>query len=120
MIVIEYYNSVPGRVLGVSVVIYTQDDQCVLSSGSGAASRDAGAYQAVCFVPGGFLNDETYRLRVFLVADGSRAIVDKDHLVTFQLHDVRREGHWFGKWIGVVRPTFEWRTERIAECRPSL
>lgn len=120
MIVVEYYNSVPGRVLSVSVVIYTQDDQCVLSTGSGAASRDAGAYQAVCFIPGGFLNDETYRLRVFLIADDSRAIVDQDHLVTFQLHDVPRQGNWFGKWIGVVRPTFEWRTERVAESSPLL
>jgi lipopolysaccharide transport system ATP-binding protein len=119
-IVVEYYNSVPGRTLNVAVVIYTQDDQCVLSTGSGAASRDAGAHQAVCFIPGGFLNDETYRLRVFLVADGSRVIADRDHLVTFQLHDVPRKGNWFGKRIGVVRPTFEWRTERIAESSPSL
>jgi lipopolysaccharide transport system ATP-binding protein len=119
-IVVEYYNSVPGCVLSVGVVIYTQDDQCVLSTGSSAASRDAGAHQAVCFIPGGFLNDETYRLRVLLVADGPRVIVDKDHLVTFQLHDVPRKSNWFGKWIGVVRPTFEWRTERIAESSPSL
>jgi lipopolysaccharide transport system ATP-binding protein len=117
-IVVEYYNSVPGCVLNVSVVIYSQDDQCVLSTGSDPASRDAGTYQAVCFIPGGFLNDGMYRLRVFLAAD-SRVIVDKDHLVTFQLHDVSREGNWFGKWLGVVRPTFEWRTERIAQSGPN-
>ncbi len=112
-IVIEYYNTIPGRLINVSLVIYTQDNQCVLNTGSDSAAREIGTHRAVCSIPGSFFNDETYRLRVLLVLDSSRAVVDRDHLVSFELHDSPRESNWYGKWIGVVRPTFEWHTKHL-------
>ncbi|MBM4075159.1 MAG: hypothetical protein FJ267_05900 [Planctomycetes bacterium] len=62
-------------------------------------------------IPGDFLNDGVYRIRVLLV-EQSRVIVDLWDLVEFEVRDVERVGGWFGKWEGVVRPKLPWRTDR--------
>jgi hypothetical protein len=35
-------------------------------------------------------------------------LVDLDNVCSFAVSDGDREGHWYGKWAGVVRPKFDW------------
>jgi lipopolysaccharide transport system ATP-binding protein len=115
----EYYNSSPGAMLSISLIVYTAEEICAFISASDASAREQGLHRATCFVPAGLLNEETYRLRILIVQDGTNVLVDKDHLITFQVHDVARNGHWFGKWSGVVRPTLEWQAEYLSS-EPAL
>jgi lipopolysaccharide transport system ATP-binding protein len=98
--------------LNLSLVLYTKDDVCVLNTSSGIANGGNGLYFARCFIPANVLNDEFYRVRVLIVKDGSSSLIDIDNIISFQINDVEREGNWYGKWIGVVRPDFNWQIEK--------
>jgi len=109
-IMIEFANSVPGAVLNLSLVLNTEEDLCVLNTCSAARATPKGSHQAECRIPGNFLNDESYSLRLLIVQDTSRVLLDVDRVLTFELHETGRQGNWFGKWVGVVRPEFPWTT----------
>jgi len=95
----------------LSFVLYNIDGTCVFNSTSTAADFSPGRYRMTLDIPGDFLNDGVYRIRVLLV-EQSRVIVDLWDLVEFEVRDVERVGGWFGKWEGVVRPKLPWRTDR--------
>jgi len=110
---IDYHNARAGSVINASLVLYTQEDICVLNSVSESEPRTAGTHRATCRIPGGLLNDEVYRVRVLLVQDSSQPLIDIDHLLTFQLHDGLRRNGWLGKWVGVVRPALRWDCRQL-------
>ena len=110
----EAVNRVPGAVLNFSVVLNEAERGCIFNTGSQAHRFPDGIIRGSFVVPGGFLNDGCYSVRLLLVKNTSEALVDQDDLLTFQVHDVERKGHWFGRWIGAVRPALSWE---VAESR---
>jgi lipopolysaccharide transport system ATP-binding protein len=67
-----------------------------------------GSVQFVCDVPGDLMNDGVYTITIMVVKD-SRVIFSLSDGVTFEIHDVERTGHWWGKRPGAVRPKLYWR-----------
>lgn len=112
-ITFEYWNREPDASLNVSFVLYDVDGACVLNSISKSRQLPAGLVRSVCHIPGNFLNDTTYRVRVLLVKDTSVPLLDEPDVIVFEVHDVPRDGNWYGKWIGVTRPEFDWNTNWI-------
>ena len=39
-----------------------------------------------------------------LVEDRPVALFDLPDVIGFKMEEKQREGHWHGKWIGVIRP----------------
>jgi lipopolysaccharide transport system ATP-binding protein len=64
-------------------------------------------------IPANFLNDDSYSIRVLIVKDTSVVLLDLSDALMFEVQDSERKGNWYGKWVGVVRPSFDWqlRTE---------
>ena len=62
-----------------------------------------------CHVPSNLLNDGTFSVNVLIVEDSAPQYALQSALV-FDIHDVAREGHWLGRWPGVVRPSLPWET----------
>lgn len=114
-LVIEFYNLTEGAVINFSVVLYNDQDICIFNTGSDARSYPAGKIRGTCHIPGDFLNDSTYRVRLLIVKDRSIPLIDIENVATFEVHDVVREGAWYGKWIGAVRPKLEWETTIIEQ-----
>jgi lipopolysaccharide transport system ATP-binding protein len=110
----EYWPLVPDLALNLSLVLYNQEGLCILNSTSESEPVRPGLVRGVCHVPGGFLNDGVYRVRLLIVKDASVAIFDFDELIVFEIFDLERRGNWFGKWVGVVRPSFQWTTRQVA------
>jgi lipopolysaccharide transport system ATP-binding protein len=54
------------------------------------------------------LNDDSYTVRLVIVRDTNVGLFDEFNVLSFDVHDIERDGGWFGKWIGVIRPEFEW------------
>jgi lipopolysaccharide transport system ATP-binding protein len=108
---ITYWNRVPGSTLNVSLVLHNAQDVCVFNAVSEAVPRPAALLRHTCWIPADLLNDGAYRLRVLIVKDTSRAILDLANAASFEVQDTMREGNWYGKWLGVVRPALAWRTE---------
>lgn len=104
----EYWNYQADALLNLSVVLYNLEGVCVLNARSEPQKYAAGLIRQSCYIPGDFLNDETYTVRAVIIKDTCIGLLDKSNLLMFDVHDVEREGSWYGKWIGVVRPQFKW------------
>ena len=59
-------------------------------------------------IPGNFLNDGNYSIRLLLVKDTSIPLLDLHDLLSFEVLDSERSGNWYGKVLGAVRPKFDW------------
>jgi lipopolysaccharide transport system ATP-binding protein len=71
-----------------------------------------------CHVPGGLMNDGAYSILMMIVKDSS-ALYQLEDAVLFEIRDVARDGNWFGKWPGAVRPELDWAHEFASEEGPS-
>jgi lipopolysaccharide transport system ATP-binding protein len=103
-----FWNYEPDAVLNFSIVIYNIEGVAIFNTGSGARSFPSGLVRGSFVIPGDFLNDDTYTVRILIVRDTSTVLLDMSDVLTFEVQDVDRTGNWYGKWIGTVRPKFEW------------
>lgn len=108
---LEYWNFLDRASLNLSLHLFTVEGVCVLNTISESVACPSGLVKGICYIPGNFFNDETYQLTIMIVQDTSRVLYLFENFVTFTVHDIDREGNWYGKWSGVVRPNFKWVME---------
>jgi lipopolysaccharide transport system ATP-binding protein len=106
---IAFWNYLPDAVLNFSVVLYNLEGVAVFNTGSVARAFPAGLVRGSFVIPGNFLNDGSYSIRVLVVKDTSVILLDLADALMFEVQDAERQGNWYGKWVGVVRPSFEWQ-----------
>jgi lipopolysaccharide transport system ATP-binding protein len=109
----EYWNFVPTAERNLSVVVRTIDGTLAFSSASSAHIYPIGLIRSVCRIPAGLLNDGVYVVTVMIVRDQSSALYTHEDILAFEVGDVDREGNWYGRWPGVVRPQLPWTDEYI-------
>ena len=109
-VLVEVWNPIPGAVLHLNLLLYTEDGTCVLNTFSDMAQREEGLWRARCEIPGRFLNSRSYSVRLLLVRDQHRPLCDLHDVLTFSVHETDRNIDWFGNWPGVVRPSLTWKT----------
>lgn len=106
-----YWNYVPDEVLNVSFFLNNIEEACVFNVASDASPRPVGLIRHTVEIPGDFLNTGVYTIRLLVVKDTSRPVLDYPNAVTFEVHEGRREGNWYGRPPGAVRPRLRWETE---------
>ena len=116
---VDYRSNLPDALLQVSLVLENLEGVCVFNARSQPKRFPPGLIRQRCQIPANLLNDGSYTLRVVLIQDTNAGLLDQSNLLQFEVHDVKREGDWYGKWIGVVRPQFEW-VSRVASSRQEL
>jgi lipopolysaccharide transport system ATP-binding protein len=104
----EVRNGLEDILLNLSVLLNEAERGCVFNVGSPPARYPAGVIRGSFVIPGNFLNDGLYTVRLLMVRDTSVVVADMGEVLTFAVHDEEREGSWYGKWAGAVRPTFPW------------
>jgi lipopolysaccharide transport system ATP-binding protein len=73
---------------------------------------EPGAYRQTCLIPADLLNAGRYTLSMALYSD-TGGDCELPELITFDLLDSARDRRgWYGEWEGVLRPRFQWTTER--------
>jgi lipopolysaccharide transport system ATP-binding protein len=105
----EYVNKLDDVVLNFSLVLFNLDNVCIFNSVSPTQSMSAGLLRGRCTIPGGFLNDGQYRIRLMVVKDTSVILCEEEEALVFEVHDAPRNVNWYGKWLGVVRPSLPWK-----------
>jgi lipopolysaccharide transport system ATP-binding protein len=112
---ITFSNLVSGAILNTTITLYNLEDVCVLNTYSDPSPRPVGLIREVCELPGGLLNDSVYRIRLLIVKDASRCLVNIPDVVSFEVVEGERCDPWYGKWVGAVRPNIPWRSQLIYE-----
>lgn len=59
------------------------------------------------------MHDGVYSVTMVIVKE-AKAIFVFDDCITFEIHDVERTGHWWGKRLGAVRPNLNWQHQMSA------
>ncbi len=108
-------NNSPGECLNFSLVLYNAEGICVFNSASPFGPLPSGLIHGVCTIPGSVLNDGCYRVRLMIVRDTTVILLDMLDLLAFEVYDVPRDAHWYGKWPGVVRPKLHWDIDVIPD-----
>jgi lipopolysaccharide transport system ATP-binding protein len=118
---IEYWNLVPATHLHITLHLYTQEGVIAFTTGSRSECvwRDRrmppGLFRSVCFFPGDLLNSGRHRFTVLIVKDTSSLVYQHESAVSLDIFDLKeREGAWYGKEPGVVRPKLKWTTEYVS------
>lgn len=111
---VDYQSDLPDGTLQVSLVVENLEGVSVFNARSEPKRFPIGLIRQSCQIPANLLNDAAYTLRVVMIQDTSIALFDRSNLLQFEIHDIEREGTWYGKWIGVVRPRFEWVDEVLS------
>ena len=115
-----FWNYLPGAVLNLSIVIYNLEGVAIFNTGFFARAFPAGMVRGSFVIPADFLNDGTYTTRLLIVKDSSIILFDQYDLLVFEVHDSERIGNWYGKWVGAVRPKFDWEVSMDnSERRPN-
>ena len=118
---VDYLNLRPGVRWNVSLTLHNQEGTCVFTSPSVTdpewfgRPHPVGRFRARCDVPAQLLNDGVFRVSVLMVQDAAHVEVVAEDAVEFEVHDSPEgRGGWYGRWIGVVRPELQWRTQLLS------
>lgn len=100
--------------LNLSLVLWNMKGECVFNVGSTAMKNDKGLYKSVCFIPPDLLNDDKYFVQIYFIKEGATAAYMQNDILSFEVFDIPREGNWYGKWIGIVRPKIPFTLEKTS------
>ncbi len=93
--------------LNLSLLLYTAAGNCIFNVTTESKPVQAGAHKSTLKIPGKLLNDDIYTMNLLFVKDTSTIVYQKEDVLTFEVTDNLREGNWYGKWLGAVRPDLE-------------
>jgi lipopolysaccharide transport system ATP-binding protein len=116
---VDYWNLMPESELHVCLHFMTEHQVVAFTSASNerqpkgvANPLPKGLIRSICNVPGGLLNEGTYRIHLLALRDTSKITFRLDEALTFDVLDMgTRPGTWYGREPGVVRPRLVWNTQ---------
>ncbi len=103
---LEFWMMRAGYV-NVSMYLRQLSGEIIFASASPRMEIPPGIAGFSCRIPGDLLNDGIYTITV-IVVENARHLFTMEDAATFEVHDLPRKGHWFGKWPGAVRPRLTW------------
>ena len=103
------------KIAALCLVLKNIKGDCIFNSVE-LCQLTKGLFRAVMHVPGNFLNDDTYAVDLYYVNEAATPVYVHLDCMVFQVNDLPRTGSFFGKWIGAVRPKFDWAVEKLGGC----
>ncbi len=118
-IVIKYNVKKRDMVLNLSLSIYSDDEEYILSSPSGTdenwfkKKHPLGNYVANCKLNKYLFNEKNYSFTLLIVESGTRVVLQLDKVIQLSFYDDGENRYnYFGKWNGLVRPILKWNTSK--------
>jgi lipopolysaccharide transport system ATP-binding protein len=111
----EFWNYQPDAVLNFTMHLFNIEGAYILAAASAVKPRPRGLIRETVKIPSHFLNDGIYTVTIQVVQDTASSVYIHREILVFEVLDSVREGSWFGKWPGVVRPKFEWISQNPIE-----
>jgi lipopolysaccharide transport system ATP-binding protein len=118
----DYWNLDPDARLNLSVVVYNEEGVALFNT---VPAREPdwhgrafpkGLFRSECVIPGGLLNNGVHHVELYVVRNQATVLSRHEDILVFDVLDSPElRGAWFGKWVGVVRPDLEWRTQLLEQ-----
>jgi len=103
----EFWNYLSDAMLNFTMHLFSADGTYIFATCSEVGPRQQGLIKEVVKIPPEFLNNGVYSVAIQVVED-SASLYYHPEILEFEVQDTARNGAWFGKWPGVVRPKLEW------------
>ncbi len=97
----------------LSLLLYTASGNCIFNVATQPGDLEPGVYESTLNIPGKLLNDDIYTINLLVVRDTSVIEYFMEEVLTFEVSDTIRDGNWYGKWLGAVRPDLNFSMDRI-------
>jgi len=100
--------------IDISLQVLNEQGLLVFDAGPGVAPApwDRGHHRIRCEIPANLLNDGNYRFGL-RIHQASEVVLECPEVVSVDILDNHEERMgWYGKWHGVIRPSFAW-THRV-------
>lgn len=118
---IMYENYLNDTEINLSVSVYAKNGEYVLSSPSITDTKwfrkphPIGKFKSICKIPGNLLNEGFYSFTILAIV-GNSTVVNLEKILLIEMVDDtnRNETNIYWDWMGVVRPTLQWETEKIS------
>jgi lipopolysaccharide transport system ATP-binding protein len=111
----EFWIYEPGMILNFTMHLLTIEGTYVFAASSEVKPRQRGSLRETIKIPANFLNDGIYTVTIQVVQDMSTNLYIHPDVLVFEVLDSVRQGNWYGKWPGVIRPKLEWVSENVGE-----
>lgn len=101
--------------------LYDENGIFICGVGNLSETRDKpiekrGLYSSICIIPRYLLNNGKHTISLEVdINGGIYREVHIPHCVTFETIDDDRLHPTYGKWGEIIKPDFEWQTEKIGD-----
>ena len=101
----DFTLNVSELYLNLSLFLYSASGNCIFNVGSGAKHLSNGKHTSRLKIPGKLLNDGIYTITLLFVKNTTTHVFKIEEVLTFEVFEESRDGSWFGKWEGAIRPS---------------
>jgi lipopolysaccharide transport system ATP-binding protein len=119
-IAIDYKVKEEGAFVGLTLIIYDNENNCVLSSISNyepnwyGKPMPTGTFKTMCKIPADLLNNGCFSVALNLFGKGfTDARIYREILKLDIFDGANLRGDYYGSWSGVVRPALDWSTTKV-------
>ena len=117
----EYWKLVSHVSVDLDVLVYNESGVLLFNTAWwGRPPAPTGLLRSWFLVPGDLLNNGTHQIKLYVYLGGnSPDVFHSEDLLVFDVRDAASDlrGMFHGQWEGVIRPNFEWTTERVDASR---
>jgi lipopolysaccharide transport system ATP-binding protein len=92
--------------LMVNLQVFNDAGELIFELASQNYSFKNGIVKGESHIPGNFLNDGLYYISIAFVRNSTTRLFYLESCLSFHVEDYKNTGDWYGKWAGVVRPSF--------------
>jgi lipopolysaccharide transport system ATP-binding protein len=101
----DYEAEEPGNLM-VNLQVFSNAGELIFELASGNYIFNKGTVKGESHIPGNFLNDGLYYISIAFVRNSTTRLFYLESCLSFHVEDYKDSGEWYGKWAGVVRPSF--------------
>ena len=124
-VTIEYWVLADDVPVNMGFFLYDKDDNWICAVGNYKETKTkpickSGLYRSRCIIPGDFLNSGRHTITIEFVANLSDVEARVPHCAAFETVDDHRIHSAYSRWGGIVKPEFEWQSERVGDADVTL
>jgi lipopolysaccharide transport system ATP-binding protein len=106
-LIFGFEHNIENPNINITLHFCTPDGTIIFATRSTILTNPAQNLLIRCTIPCNTLNNIDYRIDALFVNNSSPVFIF-ENCISFRIHETERQGSWFGKWPGTIRPILNW------------